>query len=230
MPSLLAHALKQEICLPVAHLLVLVRTAPQLFKLAAGRGLKDGLQRLDERFSSSLAEGPRLPPQDYLRHLVDGLFCSHEISSPSALLLVAGCRNIVVTPGRAFKISSLIMLVLFCPLSGIIEPGVGEIVRQTAFALSDGVGEGAEVSAAPTTHGRGGAGAGSGKGHLLSAAALQCECGRMPLVDLAKGHFAALVVCLEAFEDLHHRLLPLSPAVLSARRSCAAAVVSRVGS
>jgi hypothetical protein len=28
---------------------------------------------------------------------------------------------------------------------------------------------------------------------------------------------------LDAFEDLHHRLLPLSPAVLSAGRSCPAA-------
>jgi hypothetical protein len=35
---------------------------------------------------------------------------------------------------------------------------------------------------------------------------------------------------LEAFEDLHHRLLPLSPAVLSARRWCPEALVSRVGS
>ena len=84
MPSLLAHALKQEICLPVAHLLVLVRTAPQLFKLVPGRGLKDGLKRLDERFSSSLGEDHRLPPQDSLRHLVNGLFGSHESSSPSA--------------------------------------------------------------------------------------------------------------------------------------------------
>src|SRR5215208_4089298 len=162
----------------------LVRTAPQLFKLAPGRGLKDGLQRLDERFSSSLAEGPRLPQENLLRHLVDGLFCSHEISSPSASLLVGGRRNIDVTPGRAFKISSLIMLVLFCPLSGIIEPRVGELVRQTAFALSDLVDEGAEVGAAPTTGGRGAAG--SAKGHLLAALALEGDCGRMPLVDLAK--------------------------------------------
>src|SRR5215207_3636531 len=125
MPSLLAHALKQEISLPVAHLLVLVRTAPQLFKLAAGRGLKDGLQRLDERFSSSLGEGHRLPTEYLLRHLVDGLFCSHEISSPSASLLVAGCRNIVVTPGRAFRKSFLIALVLLCTLFGVVEPGVG---------------------------------------------------------------------------------------------------------
>ena len=64
MPSLLAHALKQEISLPVARLLVLVRTAPQLFKLAPGRGLKDGIKRLDERFSSSLGQGPRLPTRE----------------------------------------------------------------------------------------------------------------------------------------------------------------------
>jgi hypothetical protein len=81
MPSLLTHALRQEICLPVASLLVLVHTAPQLFKLAAGRGLYDGLQRLDERFSSSLGLGPRLPTEYLLCHLFDGLFCSHEISS-----------------------------------------------------------------------------------------------------------------------------------------------------
>ena len=83
MPSLLTHALKQEICLPVAHLLILVRATPQLFKLAPGRGLKDGLQRLEERFSSSLGEGPRLPRECLLRHLAHGLFCSHEISSAS---------------------------------------------------------------------------------------------------------------------------------------------------
>ena len=35
----------------------------------------------------------------------------------------------------------------------------------------------------------------------------------MPLVDLAEGPLAALVVGLDAFEDLHHRLFPLSPAV-----------------
>ena len=33
------------------------------------------------------------------------------------------------------------MLVLLCPLSGIIEPGVGELVRQTAFSLFDVVDE-----------------------------------------------------------------------------------------
>ena len=46
----------------------------------------------------------------------------------------------------------------------------------------------------------------------------------MPLVDLAERHFAGLVVCLDALDDLRHRLLPLSPAVLSAERSCPAAL------
>jgi hypothetical protein len=84
MPSLLTHALKQEICLPEAHLLVLVRTAPQLFELPTRRSLYDGLKRLDERYSGSLGQGPRLPPENLLRHLAHGLFCSHEISSPWA--------------------------------------------------------------------------------------------------------------------------------------------------
>jgi hypothetical protein len=120
------------------------------------------------------------------------------------LLLVGGRRNIVVTPGRDFKISGLIMLVLLCTLSGIIEPGMGEIVRQTAFALSDVVDEGAELGAAPTTGGcgAGSCGAGSAKGHLLFALALEGDVRWMPLVDLAKRHFAALVVCLDAFENL----------------------------
>jgi hypothetical protein len=91
------------------------------------------------------------------------------------------------------------MLVLLGALSGIIEPGVGEIVRQTAFTLSDGVDEGAKLGAAPTT---GGCGAGSAKGHLFAALALEVDGGWMLLVDLAKGHFAALVVCLDAFENL----------------------------
>src|SRR5215211_4776469 len=105
------------------------------------------------------------------------------------------------------------MLVLLCTLSGIIEPGVGEIVGQTAFALSDVVDEGAKLDAAPTAGASGAAG--SVKGHLLSAVALQNDCGRMPRVDFAKGHFAALVVGLDAFEDLYHGLLPLRPAVSS---------------
>src|SRR5688572_14510184 len=117
------------------------------------------------------------------------------------LLLVGGRRNIVVTPGRAFGISGLIMLVLLCALSGIIEPGVGELVRQTAFTLSDVVDEGAQVGAAPTTGDRGAAG--SAKGDLSAAVALEGHGGRMPCVDLAKRHFAALVVGFDALEDLH---------------------------
>jgi hypothetical protein len=91
---------------------------------------------------------------------------------------------------------------------------VGEIVRQTTFALSDVVDEGAKLGAAPTTGGRGAAG--SAKGHLLSAFALEVDGGWMPLVDSSERHFAAFVVCIDAFEDLHHRLLSLSlsPAVL----------------
>jgi hypothetical protein len=42
-PSLRGRALKQEINLPVARRLVLVRTASQLLKLPTGRGLKDSL-------------------------------------------------------------------------------------------------------------------------------------------------------------------------------------------
>src|SRR5215213_10401814 len=139
-------------------------------------------------------------------------------------LLLVGCRrNIVVTPARAFQISGLIVRVLLCTLFGVVEPGVGEIVRQTSFALSDVVDEGCKVGATPTAGGRGAA-AGSAKGHLLAALALQGDGGRMPLVDLAERHFAALVVGVDAFEDLHHRLLPLSPAVSSAGRSYPAAL------
>src|SRR5215218_1000303 len=218
MPSLLTHALKQEISLPVAHLLVLVRTAPQLFELPTSRNLKDGLKRLDKRSSGLLGEGSGLPQEDLLSHLVDGLFCSHRLPSPSVLLraseptavvfgllLVGGRRNIVVAPGCAFRIGGLITLVLLCTLFGVVEPGVGELVRQTAFALSDLVDEGPDVGAAPTA---GACGAGSAKGHLLAAVALKGDVGRMPLVDLTKRHFAVLVVSFDALEDLHHGLLP----------------------
>ena len=33
------------------------------------------------------------------------------------------------------RISGLIVLVLVCPLFGVVEPGVGEIIRQMAFSL-----------------------------------------------------------------------------------------------
>ena len=83
MSSLLTRA-EQEISLPVACLLVLMWSASQLFKLHTRRSLNDGLQRLQERFSISPGEGSRLPLECLLSHLADGLFGSHEISSPSA--------------------------------------------------------------------------------------------------------------------------------------------------
>ena len=58
MSSLLAHA---QISLPVACLLVLMWSASQLFKLHTRLSLYDGLQRLQERFSISLGEGPPCP-------------------------------------------------------------------------------------------------------------------------------------------------------------------------
>ena len=84
MSSLLAQARKQEISLPVARLLVLMRSASQHFKLHTRLSLYDGLQRLQERFSSSSGEGSRLPQESLLSHLAYGLFGSHEISSPAA--------------------------------------------------------------------------------------------------------------------------------------------------
>src|SRR5215210_2936583 len=137
------------------------------------------------------------------------------------LLFVGGRRNIVVTPGRAFRISGFIVLVLLCLLSGVVEPGVDELVWQPAFALSDLVDKGAELGAAPATDGRC---AGSRKGHLLAAVALEGNADRLPLVDLAERHLAALVVGLDALEDLHHRLFPLSSAGCSAGRSCRVAL------
>ena len=72
-------------------------------------------------------------------------------------------RNIVVPPGGAFRISGLIVLVVvvLCPLFGVVEPGVGELIRQTAFSLFEVVEEGNVAKlggAAPTS---GGYGAGS---------------------------------------------------------------------
>ena len=55
-----------------------MRTAPQLFELAPGRGLEDGRKRYCERFSGSLGQGTSLPRECLLDHFIDGLFCSHE--------------------------------------------------------------------------------------------------------------------------------------------------------
>ena len=73
MSSLLTRA-EQEISLPVARLLLLVRSASQLFELHTRRSLYDGLQRLQERFSISLGQVPRLPQECLLSYLADGLF------------------------------------------------------------------------------------------------------------------------------------------------------------
>jgi hypothetical protein len=86
MSGLLAHALEQQVSLPVARLLVLVQTASQLFQLVSGRGLEDGRKRLGERFSGLPGKGSRLPREDLPRHLVDGLLCSNRLPSPSVLL------------------------------------------------------------------------------------------------------------------------------------------------
>jgi hypothetical protein len=70
-------------------------------------------------------------------------------------LLLISSRNIVVTPGRAFRISGLILLVLLCPLFGVVGPGVGELIRPKAFTLLEFAGEAAEVSVALATRGCG---------------------------------------------------------------------------
>ena len=56
------------------------------------------------------------------------------------------------------------------------------------------------------------------------AVAFEGDAGRLPLVDLAEGHLAALVAGLDALEDLRHGLLPLPPTVRSAGRWCQAAL------
>ena len=84
MSSLFAHALKQEVSLPVARLLVLVRTPSQLFKLVSGRGLKDSHTRLSERLTGSRGVGACLPREDLLRHLAHGLSGMHRLPLSSA--------------------------------------------------------------------------------------------------------------------------------------------------
>ena len=103
----------------------------------------------------------------------------------------------------------VVVLVLVCPLFGVVVPGVGDPIWQTAFSLFDVVDEGSEVGAAPTT---GGYCAGSSKSNLLAAAALKGNVGIVPLVDFAKGHFATLVVRFDALGNPRHRGLPLPAA------------------
>jgi hypothetical protein len=82
MSSLLAHALKQQISLPVACLLVLVQTVSQFVKLFTCRSLNDGRARHGKRLSGSLGAGTRLPTEDLLGHLRDALFGLHRLSLP----------------------------------------------------------------------------------------------------------------------------------------------------
>src|SRR5688500_18308158 len=131
------------------------------------------------------------------------------------VLLVAGRRNIVVTPGRAFRISLLVTLVLLCTLFCVIEPGTAELLRKSSFSILDASGE--DVGKITATL-AGGYGALSVKSPPLAAAALKNDVGWMPLVGFAERHLAALVMRSDALDDLHHSLLLLSPAVCSAGR------------
>ncbi len=124
------------------------------------------------------------------------------------LLLVAGCRNIVVTPQRAFGISLLVKLVLLCTLFFVIESGTAELLRKSSFSILDASGD--DVGRITATL-AGSYGALSVNGPLLTAAALKDDAGWMPLIGFAERHFAALVMRLDSLDDLHHGLLLLSP-------------------
>ncbi len=89
--------------------------------------------------------------------------------------------------------SGLIPQALVCPHLGIVEPGVGKAIRQSAFVLFEVVDEAIDIKlgAAPTT---GSYSAGRGKDQLLATVALEGDVSRMPLVDLAERGFASLVV------------------------------------
>jgi hypothetical protein len=63
-----------------------------------------------------------------------------DSSLPASLVLllpIVYCHNIVVPPRRASRMSGLVPQALVCPRLGIVKPGVGELVRQMAFTLSD---------------------------------------------------------------------------------------------
>ena len=86
MPSLLAHALEEEIGLPVACFFVFVQTASQFFKLPTCWGLNDGRARRGERLSGSPGTDPRLPTEDLLGHLGHTLFGLHRLSLPTRVV------------------------------------------------------------------------------------------------------------------------------------------------
>jgi hypothetical protein len=108
---------------------------------------------------------------------------------------------------------------------GIVEPRVGELVRQMAFALLDVVDEATEVGVASTT---GGYGAGSTKDQLLAAIARESDIRRMPLVDLPERDLTGLVVRIDALDDLRHGLVPLPAARRIQRRFTKDSVMSLI--
>src|SRR5215217_8338695 len=126
----------------------------------------------------------------------------------SAPLLVAGRRNIVVPPGRAFRISLLVTLVLLCTLFCVIEPGMAELLLKSSFSILDASGE--DVGKITATS-AGSYGALSVNSPPLTAAALKDDAGWMPLIGFAERHLAALLMRLDTLDDLHHGLLLLSP-------------------
>ena len=107
----------------------------------------------------------------------------------------------------------------------IVEPRVGELVRQMAFSHFDVVDEGIEVGTAPTT---GGYGAGSTKDQLLAAIARESDVRWMPLVDLPERDFTGLVARIDTFDDLRHGLVPLPAARRIQRRFTKDSVVSLI--
>jgi hypothetical protein len=99
-------------------------------------------------------------------------------------------RNIVVAPGGALRISSVVFQVLLCLLLSVVAPGVSELIPQPAFSLLYAPDDGAVVGAAPT----GEYGSGARQGQLLAAVTHQGNGRRVPLIGSAKGGFVDLVV------------------------------------
>ena len=101
---------------------------------------------------------------------------------------------------------SIVSLVLLFLLLGVVEPGVGGLVRQPRFPPPDVVDDDAVVCAAPMTTGV--RWAGGGYGGPLAAVALEEDPLRMPLVAPTKGNLVRLVVRSLVFDDPRHSLTP----------------------
>src|SRR5918998_5736468 len=89
---------------------------------------------------------------------------------------------------------------LFFALLSVVVPGVGSLLPQATFSLSDVADDCAVVCTAPAA----GFGAGAGQSQLLAAIALEDDITRMPLVGLAERDLAALVVCFGASSYPRH--------------------------